>query len=90
RMALGAGRGRILRQYVGYGLKLTALGLVLGVIGAIWLTRLLAGFLFGVASTDPWVLAAVALALLLVAALASLRPAWAATRVDPLQALRPE
>ncbi len=90
RMALGADRGCILRQFLGYGLKLTIAGLVIGIVGAIWLMRLLSGFLFGVAPADPRVLAAVAVALLIIAALASLRPALAATRVDPLQALRPE
>lgn len=90
RMALGADRRRILGQFLGYGLKLAAVGLAIGVVASLWLMRLLASFLFGVSPADPWVLAAVAIALLVIAWLASLRPAWAATRIDPLQALRPE
>jgi predicted permease len=88
RMALGAGRATVLRQFVLYGLKWAGLGLVLGLIGAFWLMRLLAGFLYGVSPADPAVLAAVAATLLLLALAACLRPAWAATRVDPLRALR--
>ncbi len=90
RMALGADRRRILGQYLGYGMKLAAMGLAIGVVASLWLMKLLGSFLFGVSPADPWVLAAVAIALLVIAWLASLRPAWVATRVDPLQALRPE
>ncbi|MGH9518099.1 MAG: FtsX-like permease family protein, partial [Terriglobales bacterium] len=88
RASLGASRSDLIRQYVGQGLRWTGLGLVLGLIGALALTRLLASFLFGVTATDPWVLALGALALLALAAAAAFQPAWRATRVDPLQALR--
>ncbi|HUX68137.1 MAG TPA: ABC transporter permease [Terriglobales bacterium] len=90
RMALGAERGAILRQFVGEGMKLAGLGLGLGVGGALLLTRLLGGFLFGVSATDPGVLGLVGVALLGVAGLASLQPAWRAAGVDPLAALRGE
>ncbi|MGH9477113.1 MAG: ABC transporter permease [Terriglobales bacterium] len=88
RMALGASSGRLLWQFLAGGLKLAGIGLVLGVIGAIWLMRLLGGFLFGVQPADPAVLALVAAALLAVAATAALAPAWRASRTDPLRALR--
>ena len=90
RMALGAERSQILRQFVGDGLKLAGMGLALGAVGAVLLTRLLAGFLFGVSATDPGVLALVGVALLLLAGLASLRPAWRAAGVDAMAALRGE
>lgn len=88
RASLGASRSDLIRQYVGQGLRWTGLGLILGLLGAVAFTRLLAGFLFGVGATNPYVLALGALALLVLAALAALQPAWRATRVDPLQALR--
>jgi predicted permease len=88
RMALGAGRAAVLWQFVAYGLQRAGLGLVLGLMGAFWLMHLLGGFLYGVSPADPTVLAAVAGALFLLALAACLRPAWAATRVDPLRALR--
>jgi len=88
RLALGASRGRILRQFLGDGLRLAGMGLVIGALGAIGLTRLLAGFLFGVAPTDPAMLGLAAAALLALAWFASLQPAWKATRVDPLESLR--
>ncbi|HEY8056444.1 MAG TPA: ABC transporter permease [Terriglobales bacterium] len=88
RMALGASRSAVLWRFLAYGLKRAGLGLVLGMVGAFWLMRLLGGFLYGVTPADPRVLGAVAAALLLLALAACLRPAWVATRVDPLHALR--
>ncbi|MGH9466598.1 MAG: ABC transporter permease [Terriglobales bacterium] len=90
RMALGAERGVILKQFLEYGIKLAAIGLAAGVVASVWLMRLLSGLLFGVSPSDPWVLAATGAVLVGIAALASLRPALVATRVDPLQALRSE
>jgi len=87
-MALGAGRGRILGQFLRQALTLAVLGLTLGAIGAWFFAALLQSLLFGVAAHDPAVLAWVAGAVLAVAALAALGPAWRAARVDPLQALR--
>jgi len=88
RMALGADRSRVLRQFLGQGLRLAGMGLALGVAGAYFLTKLLGGFLYGVAPTDPAVLAAVGAVLLALSWAASFVPAWRATRVDPLAALR--
>jgi putative ABC transport system permease protein len=86
RMALGAGRSDVLRLVVVDGLKLTALGLGLGLAGAIPLTRLL----YGVRPHDVPVFTAVSLLLAGAATLASYIPAWRATRADPMAALRHE
>ncbi|HTZ90524.1 MAG TPA: ABC transporter permease [Alloacidobacterium sp.] len=88
RMALGAGRPDVRRMIVMQGMKLALAGSILGVAGAFWLTRFLAGFLFGVQSRDPVVLVAVPLVLCLVALLAAWTPATRATRIAPLEALR--
>ncbi|MGH7526479.1 MAG: ABC transporter permease, partial [Gemmatimonadales bacterium] len=88
RMALGADRGEVLRMVLREGLRLVILGLVLGVGGAIALSRLVTGLLYGVEATDPPTFIAVALVLLLVAAAACLVPARRATAVDPMVALR--
>ena len=68
--------------------QLLGLGLGIGVAGALVCTRLLASQLFGVSSTDPLIFGGVAALLAAVAILASLLPAWRATHVDPLEALR--
>jgi len=88
RMALGAERGLVLRSVMGHGLKLTAVGLVAGLAGALVLTRLMGTLLFGVRPNDPATLAGVAAVITVVAAVASLVPAFRATRVDPMIALR--
>jgi len=88
RIALGASRRQLLRQFTNSGLRLAALGLALGLAGALALHRLLGSFLYGVQPTDARVLALCAGALLVVAYLAALQPAWRATRIDPLDALR--
>ena len=90
RTALGATRGAITRLVLGHGLRLAALGLAIGVLGAFGLTRLLASMLFGVGKQDPLTMISVAIALLAIALLASLLPARRATKVDPLVALRCE
>jgi predicted permease len=90
RMALGAGRARVLRNVVGQGMRWTLLGLALGLAGAFAATRLLAGLLFGVAPTDAVTFAGVALLLAAAAALASWVPARRAAATDPLTALRSE
>jgi putative ABC transport system permease protein len=87
RMALGAGRGRVLGLVLRQGLKPVAAGAAAGLIAALLLTRLLAGFLYGVGSRDPLTLLAAPLLLLVVAAGAAWWPAHRATRVDPLLAL---
>jgi putative ABC transport system permease protein len=90
RMALGAGRANILRLIAREGLRLILLGGVLGIAGAYGVTRVLKNLLFSVDPHDPATFAAVAVLLALVALVATLIPARAATRVDPMAALRCE
>ncbi len=90
RMALGAERRDVLGLVVRQGLRLTAVGVVLGVAGAWALTRFLTNFLYGVRPTDPATFVLVSLALVTVSILASYIPARRATRVDPMVALRYE
>jgi ABC-type antimicrobial peptide transport system permease subunit len=89
-MALGARPGDVLRLVVGQGIALTIVGLAIGVVLALLLTRVLASLLFGVSRVDPLTFGAVSLVLLAVAALASWLPARRAARVDPVTALRAE
>jgi predicted permease len=90
RMALGAGRGDVLRLYVGQGLTLLGVGLTIGLVASLALAPLLASLLYGVEPTDVPTLAGVTLLLLLVGTIASYLPARRATRVDPMVALRVE
>ena len=90
RMAIGAERGHVLRMVLGDGLKAAGLGLAVGWAGAWWLTRYLKTLLFGVAAHDGATFAAVSAAVVGVAILASWLPAWRASRLDPLTALRRE
>ena len=90
RMSLGAQRGTILRMVLGEGARMAAFGVVIGVAVSLAITRLMSSLLFGVTSTDPLTLVAVAALLTAVALLASYFPARRAMRVDPLVALRYE
>jgi putative ABC transport system permease protein len=90
RMALGAERGEVLRAVITNGMKLTFLGIGLGFLLSIGLSRLIARLLYGVATTDFATFASVALVLVVVAAGACLIPALRASRVDPIVALRYE
>jgi ABC-type antimicrobial peptide transport system permease subunit len=90
RMALGADRGRVLGMILGHGLRVTALGLVVGVLGSLALTRLVSSLLFQVEPTDPLTFVTVAVFITAVAAVACLIPARRATRVDPMVVLREE
>ena len=88
RQAIGAERADILRMVMGQGLRLSLAGIGLGAAASLALTRLISKMLFRVSATDPLTFAAIALLFLLVALAAAYIPAWRATRVDPLEALR--
>src|SRR6266851_4551672 len=88
RMALGAGRGDILRLVMGKSLRLVVCGVVVGLAAALAVSRVLASLLFGVGPRDPVTFVLVALLLILVALLATLIPARSASRVEPIVALR--
>jgi putative ABC transport system permease protein len=90
RVALGATGASIVRLVLGQGLLLAGIGVVVGLIGALALSRALTGLLYGVSAQDPMVYAGVSLLLLLVAAAASALPARRAAAVDPVTALRME
>jgi predicted permease len=90
RMALGAQEKGVMRLLLGQGLFVVTVGLVVGLALAFALTRVIAGFLYGVTGTDALTFSAVALLLGLVALSASYIPARRATKVDPLVALRYE
>ena len=90
RMAVGADAGGILRLVLGRGLKLSALGLAIGLAATLAFTRLLASQLFEVSPHDPWVITAVSLLMVAVTAAACYLPARRASRVDPIFTLRSE
>jgi putative ABC transport system permease protein len=90
RMALGAQTRDVLRMIVKEGAVMVLLGLALGTVGALLLTRLLSSLLFGVGTKDPVTFIAIAGLLSLTALVACYVPAWRATKVDPLEALRYE
>jgi putative ABC transport system permease protein len=90
RMALGAEARHVLGLMIRQGLTTTAIGVAIGVAGAVALSRWIQDLLFGVTATDPATFAAVVATLMAVALVACYVPAWRATRVDPTMALRSE
>jgi hypothetical protein len=88
RVALGASVADVVRLVLGGGVRVVAIGVLVGVLIAAIASKLIAKILYGVAPRDPLVLSGVALALLTVAALASALPACRASRADPMEALR--
>ena len=90
RMALGADRGAVRGMVLNDGMKLVLTGLGVGLVGAILLSGLLSSQLFGVDPREPVIYALVTTTLLVVGLLASFVPAWRATRVDPVIAMRAE
>jgi predicted permease len=90
RMALGAQREEVLRLLLGDGMRPALYGLTLGLAASVGAVRLIESMLYETRPLDPAIFAAVAATLLFVAALACLVPAWKASRIDPMQALRSE
>jgi putative ABC transport system permease protein len=90
RIALGAQREQVLRKVLLDGLRPALFGLGIGLVASVGAARLIRSMLYGTQPLDPAVFATVAATLLLVAAAACMVPAWRASRLDPMQALRTE
>jgi ABC-type antimicrobial peptide transport system permease subunit len=90
RVAVGARRSRIIALVMRQGVKLTVIGVGVGLIGSLAITRLMTSLLFGVAPNDLMTFTGVALAIAFVAAFACWLPAWRASQVDPNVVLRAE
>jgi putative ABC transport system permease protein len=90
RMALGARRADVLKLVIRMGTRLVVLGLAIGLLVSVALSRVIASQLWGVSPYDPATLASVAAVLLLTGLVAAWVPARRATRIDPLVALRYE
>jgi ABC-type antimicrobial peptide transport system permease subunit len=90
RVALGAARSHVLTQIMKQGLQVTALGVTIGLAGALAVNRLIASLLFGVQPTDTVTIASVIAMITAVAVVASWLPAWRASRLDPNVVLRDE
>jgi ABC-type antimicrobial peptide transport system permease subunit len=90
RQALGADRRRVLAMVLGSAVRLSVVGIAIGGAGALAATRAMKGLLYGVTAADPVTFVVVSLMVLTVTVIASCIPAWRATRVDPIVALRCE
>jgi predicted permease len=90
RMALGASRAAVLRMVIGHGLALVAVGLLLGALASTVATRVIASYLFDTNPLDPLMFVLVSVAFALAGVVACIGPAWRATTVDPMLALRAE
>jgi putative ABC transport system permease protein len=90
RVALGAERTRVLRLVFGQALRLWAVGIIVGIAGALALNRTLSSLLSGIVSLDPLILLGACVLLMIVAILATSIPARRASKVDPVVALRYE
>jgi putative ABC transport system permease protein len=89
-MALGARQENVLRLFLGNGLRIVGLGMVIGICLALGVTRLISSLLFGISAIDPITFAGIPALLMLVGLTATYLPARRATRVDPMIALRHE
>jgi ABC-type antimicrobial peptide transport system permease subunit len=88
RMAMGAAPSQIFSMVVGQGLRLSAIGIVFGLIAAAGVTRVIGTLLVGVKPTDPLTFAAIAVFFFVIATIACWIPAWRASSLDPTVALR--
>jgi putative ABC transport system permease protein len=89
-MAIGAQRSDVLRLVLNEGARMAGLGIVIGIVASLAITRLVSSLLFGIGATDPLTFSSVAVLLALVALVATYIPARRAMRVDPVTALRYE
>jgi ABC-type antimicrobial peptide transport system permease subunit len=89
-MALGASRGAVLRMVIGHGLALVAVGLAIGVAASTVATRTIESYLFATKPIDPLTFVVVGAAFAIAGIAACLGPAWRATTVDPMLAIRSE
>jgi ABC-type antimicrobial peptide transport system permease subunit len=90
RLALGAMRAQVVRQFLGLGMRVAVLGCIAGLLFAAGFARLLSGMLYGVSTNDALTVGGVVVIVLAVSVMASLIPAIRAARVEPMQALREE
>jgi ABC-type antimicrobial peptide transport system permease subunit len=88
RMALGASTNDLLRLVISRGLRLTIAGIIIGVTAALILTRLMGNLLYKVSPRDPLAFGSAFVVMMIVALAACFLPAWRATRIDPVRALR--
>jgi ABC-type antimicrobial peptide transport system permease subunit len=90
RMAIGAQQSDVVRLVIGAGVRLSAIGVGLGLLGAYWASRLISAFLYQVSPNDFGAFSGSAVAMMIIALIAAYIPAARAARVDPAVALRSE